>query len=141
MAPAEQGQSSGASWEVDERQGLVTVRLSGELDLSAAGAVQTVLEQAVKASPITVVDLNDLEFMDSTGLRVLAGAHKVATGAGGRFLLGRPSAAVLRVLKVSGLVEHFDYVEGAPPTERVCVVCDEAVTSFDAACPHCGSAI
>jgi anti-sigma B factor antagonist len=138
---SEQGRSSGVRWTLEEQQGLITVRLSGELDLSAADAVQAMLEQAVTESPITVVDLEGLEFMDSTGLRVLANAQRSASRTGGRFLIGRPSPAVLRVLRVSGLVEHFDYVEGAPPTERTCPACDEAVLSTDSKCPHCGRSL
>jgi anti-sigma B factor antagonist len=115
MTAGKQGQSSGVRWEVDTQHGLITVRLFGELDLASSTAVQTVLDEAVADSPLTVVDLGGLDFMDSTGLRLLASAQKTAEQSGARFLLGRPSPAVLRVLTVSGLVEHFDYVEGTPP--------------------------
>jgi anti-anti-sigma factor len=141
MAAAEQGQSSGVSWTIDRQHGLITIHVSGELDLSSADAVERLLEEAIAACPVTVIDLDGLDFMDSTGLRVLASAHRAAGTAGARFLLGRPSAAVLRVLSVSGLVEHFDYVEGAPPAERVCPVCDEQVTATDVMCVHCGGSL
>ena len=139
MADSEQGQSSGVSWEIDRQHGLITIRLRGEMDLNSSEAVQALLEQAVAESPVTVIDLDGLQFMDSTGLRILANAHSAAGKAGGRFLLGRPSPAVLRVLTVSGLVGHFDYVEGAPPQERSCKVCEELVRASDTRCAHCGT--
>ncbi len=129
------------SWTIERQHGLITIRLQGELDLGSADAVQRVLDEAVAESPVTVVDLEGLEFMDSTGLRLLASAHRTASEKGARFLLGRPSPAVLRVLNVAGLVEHFDYVEGGPPRERICPVCDESVSASDASCAHCGTAL
>lgn len=139
MAATDEGSSSGLSWTVDPQAGLSTIRLRGELDLSSAPALEGVLAEHVGVTSVTVIDLEGLEFMDSTGLRILARAHQSVRGSGDRFLLGRPSPAVVRVLQVAGLVEHFDYVEGAPPRERVCQVCDEWVASPGVKCPHCGS--
>jgi anti-anti-sigma factor len=141
MSSPEEGRSSGLNWAIERQQGLITVRLRGELDLSSAAALQPILERTISASPVTVVDLEGLEFMDSTGLRLFAHIHQMTGESGARFLLGRPSPAVLRVLQVAGLVEHFDYVEGAPPSERTCSVCGERVPATGTRCPHCGGTI
>jgi anti-anti-sigma factor len=51
-----------------------TLRVSGELDLVAEPHLNQALEQA-SGTPVTV-DLSELAFMDSTGLRALLGAAR-----------------------------------------------------------------
>ena len=63
----------------------VTVSLRGELDLSTVGKVQEELNRA-EASDATVVvlDLSNLTFLDSTGLRAVVTAHERAAEQGRR---------------------------------------------------------
>ena len=141
MSASEQGRATGLEWTIERQHALVTIYLRGELDLGSAPNLERIVQDAVAASPVTVIDLADLEFMDSTGLRLFAETHRTARAAGARLLLGRPSHAVLRVLQVAGLVEHFDYAEGAPPRDRICPVCEEWLATPGKRCPHCGSCI
>ena len=60
--------------EVAEEDGTVVLRLSGELDLVSEPILEAALARA-KGSPVRV-DLSDLAFMDSTGLRALLGAAR-----------------------------------------------------------------
>ena len=59
-----------------QREGDVhTIALSGEMDLSNAGEVERELRQAETTDAQTiVVDLSRLQFMDSTGIRLLIAA-------------------------------------------------------------------
>src|SRR5256885_15572431 len=53
----------------------VTVAFSGELDISRAEEVERELERIEAEGPdLIVFDLRDLEFLDSTGLRLILGA-------------------------------------------------------------------
>jgi len=142
MAAEGSGRSGSLRWSVDRQQGLVTVALDGELDLASVDELEQELAAlANDGATVTAIDLTGLEFMDSTGLRLLARMQKLHMESGSRFLLGRPGPAVLRVLHVSGLVDFFEYVEGGPPRERLCPVCDEWVGPSGSRCPHCGAAM
>lgn len=92
---------------------LVTVR--GELDLAVAGEVEAALLPPVTAGRHAVADLRELEFMDSTGVRVLVAAHLAAQEHGGRFSLVRtaPGSPVRRVLEISGLDTVLEIVDDA----------------------------
>jgi anti-anti-sigma factor len=138
--PTESGRSAALSWEVRKQHGLTTIALAGELDLAAVDALQPICEAAVDGNPVVIIDMEQLAFMDSTGLRVLGALHKRAEQAGCRFLLGRASTAVRRVLHVSGLVEYFEYVEGTPPADKVCPKCELWVAGDADICSHCGTA-
>jgi anti-sigma B factor antagonist len=91
-----------------ERQGdACVVRLGGELDLYNAPQVRKVLTDAASDSAArVVVDLSEVEFLDSTALGVLieARTHLANRRA---FLLAAPGLETRRALEISGLDRHF----------------------------------
>jgi anti-anti-sigma factor len=94
----------------------VVVRLEGELDMANASLLQTALEHAEtdKAS-ILVLDLQQLRFMDSTGLRVILGARERCQSSGQEFALTPGSKQVQRLLAISGVGQHLRII--AAPDE------------------------
>jgi anti-sigma B factor antagonist len=88
------------------RPGCRAVSIEGELDLSVAGRLQGALERVTAECDRVIVELEDCEFIDSTGIAVLIRAHLELERRGGRLLVCRPSDQVLRVLEVAGLTEH-----------------------------------
>lgn len=90
-----------------------TITIAGELDIASEPELAGALEQALEAAPAAVVvDLREVEFMDSTGIRALAQARQRCAEAGRRLVLMRPSPHVLRPLEVCGLAKVFDIVDG-----------------------------
>jgi anti-anti-sigma factor len=57
--------------ESPEPEGGVRLKLTGELDLSVARVLEARLDALRKARTPATLDLSELEFMDSTGLRVV----------------------------------------------------------------------
>jgi anti-sigma B factor antagonist len=91
---------------VDRRNGAVIVRLAGEIDLYNAGEVGDALREIVQEEPSrVVVDLAEVEFVDSTALGTLIEARKQL--AAGGLVLAAPGPEVRRALEVAGLIEHF----------------------------------
>ncbi len=82
------------------------IALSGEIDAHTAPAVATAIA-AAEHDPL-IVDLSGVDFVDSSGLRVLLEAHQARQAAGSSLVLSAPSPAVRRVLDVAGVVEYFD---------------------------------
>jgi len=87
------------------------VELIGELDLDGASAVEAEL-LAADASDATsiVVDLRGLEFIDSTGIRLMVMASERSEN--GRFTLLRGSAQVQRVFEITDLADRLPFVDG-----------------------------
>jgi anti-sigma B factor antagonist len=93
---------------IDKVNGARIVRLAGELDLYNANVVRdSLLEVADDGPPERiVVDLSEVDFMDSTTLGVLIEARtKLANRKG--FLLAAPGLETRRALQISGLDRHF----------------------------------
>ena len=70
-----QGQSGGREavvTGVDSRDGAVVVSLAGELDLYNAEEIRAALAEAIASAPrCVVVDMAEVDFVDSTALGVL----------------------------------------------------------------------
>ena len=83
------------------------VKLGGELDLYNAPQIRDTLSEACADSPgRVVVDLSEVEFIDSTALGVLIEARtKLANRRA--FLLAAPAVETRRALEISGLDRHF----------------------------------
>jgi anti-sigma B factor antagonist len=100
---------------VEAVNGSVVIRLAGELDLYNAEEVRAALAQAIDSNPRrVVVDMADVEFVDSTALGVLIEARAKLGREG--LALAAPQLDTRRTLQVSGLDRHLpvhDTVEDA----------------------------
>ena len=141
MGGPREGRSFSLRWKVNSQHGLTTVALAGELDIASVDSLQNLADELLDETPVLVFDLQDLGFIDSTGLRLFGMIHRTAQGAGKRFLLGRISPATRRLLHVSGLVNFFEYVEGTPSAEKLCHVCDSWTPAGELRCMHCGAGL
>jgi anti-sigma B factor antagonist len=85
----------------------LVIRLGGELDLYNAAQVRVALADARGQEPERiVVDLREVEFIDSTGLGVLIETRAKMNNRGG-FLLAAPGLETRRALQISGLDKLF----------------------------------
>lgn len=82
------------------------IHVHGELDLANAGALHGELLRIEQDGYRGLVfDLRGLQFLDSTGIHVLAEAHRRATGRGAKVSIAVADGAVRRVLQVSGMLD------------------------------------
>jgi anti-anti-sigma factor len=95
--------------ELDGRS-VVTIR--GELDLATAPDLEQAINERLDAGDAVIVDLRELQFMDSTGLRVLVHAHARA-GEQGRFSIVRPppGGPIAKILAIAGVESQLDVVD------------------------------
>ena len=92
----------------------VTVSLRGELDLSSVGKVQEELRRVEAEGPaVLVLDLSNLTFLDSTGLRTVVTADERARENGRRLVVVRGPDAVQRVFAITRLEERLEMVDDA----------------------------
>ena len=91
---------------------VLTLALSGELDLVSSPILSEALDRASESdAELIVVDLRQLEFMDSTGLHLLVTAQQRAHEAGRRFALIRGADQVQRLFDLSGTAEFLPIVD------------------------------
>jgi anti-anti-sigma factor len=94
-------------------EALVVVQLGGEIDVSNAAELFDRLDAEAPWAGTVVVNLHELRFCDSSGLRAFLRCHEAAEQAGGRFVLQEPSDLLRRTLTVTGLTEKLS-IEDTP---------------------------
>ncbi|MGH8823502.1 MAG: STAS domain-containing protein [Jiangellaceae bacterium] len=90
--------------------GCMIARLAGEIDASNAVALGGHLSVLVEHGHI-VIDLSDVDFLDSMALGALITVHKRAVERGTSIRLAGASGITLRVLKITRLDVHLDHYE------------------------------
>jgi|tagenome__1003787_1003787.scaffolds.fasta_scaffold20764488_3 anti-sigma B factor antagonist len=91
--------------------GAVSIRLRGALDLAYAYRFDDALRRAERAAPsCLVLDLRELDFVDSAGISRILAARRRARRTGRRLVLVRGSRAVQRFMQLAALTEHFEFV-------------------------------
>src|ERR1700733_10237770 len=108
---------------VEHREGIALVGIGGEIDLSTAPAFEAVIAEALEEDPrVLVIDLSEVTFMASVGLRVLAGTQE-KVGKSIQLAVVADNPAASRPMQLPGL----DKVISLYPT------LDEALTALDGA--------
>ena len=75
----------------------------GRLDLAGAPTLETLLSKAAATHRLCVVDLSQIAFLASVGIRALLHAARDLNARGGRLVLSGPTREVAKVLAVSGV--------------------------------------
>ncbi len=80
------------------------MRVSGDVDLSCAGTVESACAECLEDPGTTalVVDLSDTGFLDSSGIAMLVRVHQRADSAGIPVTIAASTRRVVRSLEISG---------------------------------------
>jgi anti-sigma B factor antagonist len=116
--------SSTLQIKVLENQGgehVTVIHLKGELDGSTYKDLQAKVDEIITGDVNNLlIDMSDLSFMGSAGLRALHTSSNSAKEHGGTVKLLKPSDAARRVLKTLGFDQFFEVFDDL----------DEAISSF-----------
>ncbi|HEY1829630.1 MAG TPA: STAS domain-containing protein [Acidimicrobiales bacterium] len=84
----------------------VTIVLSGELDLASAPRFRSALADLAVAGILdVVVDVANLQFIDSTGIGILVTDFKRLTHDGGSIAIRNAGPRIYRLFEMTGLIE------------------------------------
>lgn len=107
--------STAAGWGIlridcsQSRDGTLTVRLHGELDIYSAGELYNSLRESEPGCTDVVVDLSDLVFIDCAGLHQIVEAGKRAQARGCTLTLIDGPPAIRRLFALTGLASAFQF--------------------------------
>ena len=86
----------------DLPDGVTRITLAGDLDARGAGEIDLQFQAIAASRSKVVVDLGQVGFLASIGIRTLIQGAKANAGKGGRLVLQDPSEAVWKVIVTCG---------------------------------------
>ncbi len=94
---------------IEELEGKIVVTLEGELDTAAAIEVEKELQPLYKSEGRDIViECENLEYIASSGLRILLGILKSAKAAGSKVTLRNMNDDIKNVFQLTGLISLFE---------------------------------
>lgn len=97
-----------------DAEGVIAVAVAGELDITTVPQLDQALRRAEAGAVLIVLDLRDLEFMDSSGARLILAADRRIRRAGGRLVTVRGPAELDWFFALLGLDRELELVDPAP---------------------------
>jgi anti-sigma B factor antagonist len=90
------------------------IALTGELDISGAPALDEEIDRLAGEDGVRriVLDLRELEFMDSSGLRTVALAERRLAAAQRPLVLIKGPETVQRVFAITRMDDHLTFLDG-----------------------------
>lgn len=100
-------------FDVSPGDSRLTIAISGDLDMAGTLRLQPQLDRLMQdARPdVLVLDLRDVDFIDSVGLSLLVEAHEAALGGGFRLAIVRGSRNVQRIFELAGYDGVLPFVD------------------------------
>jgi anti-anti-sigma factor len=100
---------------IERDHGAPRLVVAGELDLASVESLESEMKQLESSEPaVLVLDLRELEFMDSTGLRAVIAADARARERGARLIVVRAPEDVDRVFRLTRMDQHLEFVDEPP---------------------------
>lgn len=87
------------------------VAVAGELDIASVARLGEAL-RSVDDAAATVLDLRELRFLDTSGLRAVIEEHRRAETEGRALTIRRGPASVQRVFELAGVHDRLPFVDG-----------------------------
>lgn len=122
------------------------IRVAGELDIATADLFDGVITRQIAAGHLDVqLDLSELSFCDTSGLRaVLRGSRRLAA-AGGQLILHHPTPSLVRVAELAGWASDLSLAGDSPAANSpaadgwACANCATANAPQRRRCTDCGT--
>jgi anti-anti-sigma factor len=95
--------------QTQEHKRVVVISVKGRIDSATASEFEDALNEFTQQGKNNIVlDLSEVDFISSAGLRVLVTARKAVKGTGGEIVFANSSEQVVETLEIAGLDVLFD---------------------------------
>lgn len=83
------------------------IHVAGEVDLSNSSEIRKTILSALKTTPEVIVDLSNVEYIDSSGIAAMVEGLQFANSNGKSFKICKPSQQVNSILQLARLDQVF----------------------------------
>lgn len=105
-------------YALQQNNGITHLALTGEVDVSVAPKLRTVLKELIDAGRLKIiVDLGGVDFIDSSGLGLFVMAYKSVKAYNGNIKFAKARPEVSKVIHLTRLDKHFELFESVAQAE------------------------
>jgi len=106
--------------KVKKIENRVIIELDGSLDIYTSLDLKSALEEHVNAESFEVIiDMEGLNYIDSSGIGILIKALNYVQGLNGKLCVANLKPVIEKVFKVSGLTSYFEILSGEEFKARI----------------------
>ncbi|HEY2616065.1 MAG TPA: STAS domain-containing protein [Acetobacteraceae bacterium] len=98
-------------WSEEVTPGVTKITLSGRMDIAGVQEIDLPFNVLIGAQRALIIDLSEVAFIASMGLRTLLKGASAVAAKGGKIALWRPIPEVANVLEISGISALVPIVE------------------------------
>ena len=93
------------NYTIEQNGDKLIVMLKGEIDHHSAVSVRSEIDSAIcrECPKKTVLDLSEINFMDSSGLGLIMGRYALMQRIGGELTLKNPNERIIKIFELAGL--------------------------------------
>ena len=84
---------------------MLTVSPEGRIDTATSPQLETDVKGSLEGITKLVLDFSKVNYISSSGLRVLLSLHKTMDAKGGKLIVSKPTEMVLEVFDVTGFAD------------------------------------
>ncbi len=92
---------------IKETQGVTIATVSGDVDGSTAATLQEQILPLAQAGSKILLDMTNVPYMSSAGLRMLLSLYRKATSVDGKLVLVGLSEEILDTMSITGFLDFF----------------------------------
>jgi len=96
--------------QISNHNDISIINIIGEIDASTAPIVQNRALEVVKQGCKILLNMADVEFMSSSGLRIMLLLHRKISGVNGKLVLASLNEVVENVMRATGFLAHMTVV-------------------------------
>ncbi len=89
--------------QVEVPGNLLKINLIGSLDIAGASEIEVPFSDIANKNSKVIIDLSQVTFLASIGIRILVKAARAIGGRGGRLVICNPTAEARKVLRSTGI--------------------------------------
>lgn len=99
----------------------LVINLCGEIDQYVAAELKGIIDVEIQSSSKrnVVINLCEVEMMDSSGIGLIVGRYKLATSLGRKFAVCNASSNIKRMIELSGITKVINYYDSLTEAEKI----------------------
>ena len=99
---------SGLTIEKSRNNDVLTVSPAGRIDTATSPQFETDVKSSLEGIMSLVLDFTKVDYISSSGLRVLLSLHKIMDSKGGKLTVSKPTEMVCEVFEVTGFSDMLN---------------------------------